>query len=154
MPNLETKVDIIGSCSILLAGVSSVYREVHLHWQMFSNEDLELAAYVKAHSEKDAIFLTSDKHNHPIPCLAGRRILMGYRGWLWSHGIDYRSRESDVFEIYEGSPRLAELLKQYDVSYLLLEWDKLAAFHENPAALLGRFPVVYQSRNYILFKVR
>jgi len=135
-------------------GCLSVYRELRLHSLMFSTADLLLAKYVREHAPKDAIFLTSDRHNHPIPCLAGRRIVMGYRGWLWTHGIDYHSRERDVLEIYRGSSKMDDLLKQYDVSYVLLERTRMSEFPQNELALRSRFPLVYESRTFALLKIK
>jgi hypothetical protein len=82
---------VILAGTLVITGITSVYRELHVSSLMFPSEDLALADFVKDHTSKDAVFLTSDKHNNPIACLAGRRILMGYRGWLWTHGIDYRA---------------------------------------------------------------
>ena len=134
-------------------GATSVYREVHLSWLMFSREDLELADFVRGHTSKDALFLTSDKHNNPVACLGGRRILMGYRGWLWSHGIDYRAREQDVMTIYSGSERARDLLTHYGIDYVLIEQDKMADFHENVGFFAAHFRPVYGSAHYILFDV-
>jgi hypothetical protein len=141
------------TATLIATGTLSVYRELHVSWLMFSSEDVALASFVQEHSGKDAVFLTSDKHNNAIACLAGRRILMGYRGWLWTHGIDYQSREHDIFEMYSGSGNAADLMRQYGVKYVLVEGNKRRDFHENVAAFLTRFPLVYQSPNYMLFKV-
>ena len=132
-------------------GAASVYRELHLSWLMFSREDLELADFVRGHTAKDALFLTSDKHNNPVACLAGRRILMGYRGWLWSHGIDYREREQDIMVMYSGSGRARDLLTHYGIDYVLIEQDKMADFHENVGFFAAHFRPVYSSAHYILF---
>jgi hypothetical protein len=134
-------------------GAASVYRELHLSWLMFSREDLELADFVRGSTGKDALFLTSDKHNNPVACLGGRRILMGYRGWLWSHGVDYRVREQDVMTIYSGSERARDLLTRYSIDYVLIEQDKMVDFHENVAFFAAHFRPVYRSAHYILFEV-
>jgi hypothetical protein len=134
-------------------GAASVYRELHLSWLMFSREDLELADFVRGSTGKDALFLTSDKHNNPVACLGGRRILMGYRGWLWSHGVDYRAREQDVMTIYSGSERARDLLTRYSIDYVLIEQDKMVDFHENVAFFAAHFRPVYRSAHYILFEV-
>jgi len=147
-------ISLLFAASLTLTGALSVYRELHLHWLMFSNDDIALANYVREHTPADAIFLTSDKHNHPIPCLAGRQIVMGYRGWLWTHGIDYHTREHDILEMYEGSARTPELLQTYYVSYILIELDKLRDLHENLALLLQKYPAVYQSSHYVLLQVK
>jgi hypothetical protein len=132
-------------------GAASVNRELHLNWLMFSREDLQLADFVRAHTGKDALFLTSDKHNNPVACLGGRRILMGYRGWLWSHGIDYRPREQDIMAIYSGSENADDLLIRYGIKYVLIEQDKLADFHENVGFFAAHFEPVYSSAHYILY---
>jgi uncharacterized membrane protein len=132
---------------------ASVYRELRLSWLMFSREDLELADFVRAHTRKDALFLTSDKHNNPVACLSGRRILMGYRGWLWSHGIDYHPREQDIMAIYSGSETAHDLLIRYGIDYVLIEQDKVADFHENVGFFAAHFQPVYGSAHYILFDV-
>jgi len=139
--------------TMVASGAASVWRELHLSWRMFSTEDVVLAEYIKANTGVDAIFLTSDKHNHPVACLAGRRIVMGYRGWLWTHGVDYRSRERDVFDMYAGTANANALLKNYAVQFVLFEKDRTAEFHVNPQFLETRFPAVYRSENYTLFKV-
>jgi uncharacterized membrane protein len=120
---------------------------------MFSSEDLALTQYVKSQTEADAVFLTSDKHNNPIPCLAGRRIVMGYRGWLWTHGIDYHPREHDVLEMFQGSSQALDLLRRYRIRYVLVERDQRENFHERPEFFSSRFPIVFRSPTYILVKV-
>ena len=144
---------VILAGTLVIAGITSVYREQHVSWLMFPSEDLALADFVKDHTSKDAVFLTSDKHNNPIACLAGRRILMGYRGWLWTHGIDYRGREHDIFDIYSGAANAADLMRRHGIQYVLIEQDKMLDFHENPAFFAAHFPVIYHSPNYTLFKV-
>lgn len=148
---------LIGACFILLipTGFLSVYRETYTSWRMFSNEDLALADFVKINTSKDALFLTSDKHNHPIPCLAGRSIVMGYRGWLWTHGLNYQERERDVMEIYKASFGYEELLNKYGIDYILIEKDKTEDFNINIGYYLtqSKFQPIYESANYLLFKV-
>ena len=120
---------------------------------MFSLEDIAVAQFVKHQTSRDALFLTSDKHNNPVSCLAGRTIVMGYRGWLWTHGIDYGVREQDVMEMFRGSERTINLLRQYRVDYVLIERDKISQFHENPEFFTNHFPIAYRSSNFTLVKV-
>jgi hypothetical protein len=146
-------LSLILIATMIATGTLSVWRELHLSWQMFSSEDITLAQFVKDHTSRDAIFLTSDKHNNPVPCLAGRRILMGYRGWLWTHGIDYRHREHDVVEMFQGSEHAVDLLQQNHVDYVLIERSKISEFHENPEFFTSHFLVVYRSPNFTVLRV-
>jgi hypothetical protein len=139
--------------AMVATGSLMVWREAHLSARMFSSEDIELAQFVKDHTSRDAIFLTSDRHTDPIACLAGRRIVMGFRGWLWTHGLNYRTRERDVIEMFRGSAETASLLKLYQVDYVLIERDKINDFHEQPDYYTIQFPVAYRSSNFTLVKV-
>jgi hypothetical protein len=143
-------------CVLIPTGFLSVYRESYVSWRMFSNEDLNLAEFVTKNISQEAIFLTSDKHNGVIPCLTGRRILMGYRGWLWTHGINYRQREADIMKMYEGSDQSLNLIEKYGVNYVLVEQDKISDFHINQGFFISNpenFSLVYQSLNYLVFRV-
>jgi len=143
-------------CALIPTGFLSVWRESYVSWLMFSNEDLNLAEFVIANTSKDAVFLTSDKHNDPIPCFTGRRILMGYRGWLWTHGINYRQREADIISMYEGGEQSLGLLKKYGVDYVLIEQDKINDFRINQGFFVShpeQFSLAYQSPNYLVFQV-
>jgi len=149
---------LIGVCFVLLTatGFLSVYRETYVSWKMFSNEDMALANFVKNKTSQDAIFLTSDKHNNPITCLAGRSIIMGYRGWLWTHGINYIEREQDIKTIYEAGFERNQLLEKYNVNYLLLEKDKTENLGINYGYYMTQSALqsIYESNNYMLFKVK
>ena len=89
-----------------------------------SPEDRSLAAQVEQRTAPDAVILTMGRHNDPLMTLAGRRTVVGYTGWLWSYGIDYRARQADAGTIYQGCPAgvrqcaATALLKQYDVAYV------------------------------------
>ena len=153
LPRFGHALSLFLIATMIATGCIALWRELHLSWQMFSLEDVALAQYVKDQTTTDAIFLTSDKHNNPVPCLAGRRIVMGYRGWLWTHGIDYRSREHDVIEMFKGSTQALDLLREYRVNYVLVERDKREDFHENPEFFVNHFAVVFRSPNYTLVKI-
>lgn len=150
---LGLSLSFILLASMIATGSVSVWRELHLSARMFSSEDIELANFVKDHTSTDAIFLTSDRHTNPIACLAGRRIVMGYRGWLWTHGLNYGSRERDVMNMFRGSDQTMQLLGQYGVGYVLIEQDKIKDFHENPEFFESQFPVVYRNPNFTLLQI-
>lgn len=148
---------LIAASFLLLipTGFLSVYRETYVSWLMLSNEDIALANFVKSNTEKDSLFLTSDKHNNPVTCLAGRDVVMGYRGWLWTHGINYREREGDVMNIYMADVGYEKLLDKYGIDYILLERDKMKDFNINYGyyQTQSKFQPIYESSNYLLFKV-
>ena len=50
--------------------------------------------------------------------------------------------------------QMDELLKQYEVTYVLLERNRSPEFPQNELALRLQFPVVYESSTFALLQVR
>lgn len=87
----------------------------------FSKEEFQLANQFKAiRSSPDAWSLIVPRHNHWLPCLTGTPVVMGYPGWLWSWGIAYSERETEVKEILSGGIRAEDLIRKYDLHYFAM----------------------------------
>lgn len=87
-------------------------------YRIWSAEDIKIAEWVRENTPGESIFLTGSAHNHPILALSGRQIVMGYEGWLWSHGINWTriiERKNDVIAMYKGNYTLT---KEYGVDYV------------------------------------
>ncbi len=98
---------------------------------VWSSEEIEMAAWVRENTASDSVFLTGSAHNHPIPALTGRQRVMGYEGWLWSHGIDWTSisaRKKDISAMYRGDYNLFE---EYGVDYVCIGPYERAFAQEN-----------------------
>ena len=128
-------------------------REAVSSIRLFSIDDLKVAEFVQQHTPADAIFLTSDFHNNPISVLAGRNIVMGYEGWLWSHGIDYQKRAADIRELFLISENFDHLVKKYQIDYILLSSQERSKYGEKIFQLIQKFPLVYQSQNSMILGV-
>jgi len=87
-------------------------------YEVYSSQDFRLAEWAKANTPATAVFLTADSPQDPVSSLAGRRIALGFKGWLWSHGLDY-SKRSALAEAAYGNPSCATL-RQLGVDYVLL----------------------------------
>ena len=101
-------------------GALSVIREADLHDQIASTADLALAAELARVLPPDARVLTADAHNHVVPMLAGRGVVLGYRGWLWTHGIDYRELERDVGRMFALEADAPGLFARHGVTHVYL----------------------------------
>lgn len=127
--------------------------EPHTTIHMYTPEELDLAAWVKTATNPQSVFLTSDLHTHPLPALTGRQIIMGYRGWLWTYGLDYSTREQDIQAIYQGTDATPSLIGQYPIDYILIGPHERSNLHANQTYFNQNFPVAYQSQNYTIYKV-
>jgi len=139
---------------LIICGTLSVLRESYTRWLMFDREDIALAKFVRENTLPSAIFLTSDKHNHFIPCLSGRKIIMGYRGWLWTHGINYQEREKDIALMFEDSSVAKNLLEKYGVDYVAVGESEKQNFKVDENFYNQNFPILIESGNTKIYKIK
>ena len=118
--NLVFKVVSLGLLATLtLSGALDVVRVIEgvQSQQIFDANGIAFAEAVQAATPPDSVILHYPLHNHPL-LLAGRHLVMGYEGHLWSHGIDSHVRKHDVQDIYAGAPDARTLLAKYRVDYV------------------------------------
>lgn len=121
-------------------------------YQFFNQTQLALAEKTREIIEPRAVVLTASNHNHWLPALTGRQIIMGYPGWLWTYGIDYLPRQADVAKMYQGS---AKLLDQYRVDYVVIGPDETNMWPDlNEAYFETNFTLVFDQNGYKIFQVK
>lgn len=141
---------LVFSC---LSGLLSVLFTSQYSWNIATTTDIQLANHIKETTNSDAVFLTSNTHNHLVPMLAGRAVVRGYRGWLWTHGIDYSSVDLDIEKIYGGSPMVRELLNQYSIDYVFIGPTEQYEYEINQDFFETNFEVFYKDSQTIIYKV-
>ncbi len=118
---------------------------------MYTREDLEIARWVRQHTDPRSIWLAGNQHNHWLVNLTGRQPLMAYRGWLWSHGMVFGHIESDVNVMFATADPI--LLGRYGVDYVVIGPDELANWSVNERAFSERYPLVHSSAVYRIYRV-
>ncbi|HXJ49039.1 MAG TPA: hypothetical protein VNF91_07720 [Candidatus Acidoferrum sp.] len=114
---------------------------------------LQVADWVRTHTSPTALFVVADEHNSPIPTLAGRRVLIGYPGWLWTYGMpDFTQKGDDETRILKGDPAALELVGRYGVDYVMIGPQEIPrgasrAYWDQHGVL------VYDSGEYAVYKV-
>lgn len=121
-------------------------------YQIYSNSDLEVAKEVQLLTPKDSIFITASNHNNPIPTLTGRSTVLGFPGWVWSHGIDYTQRERDVSTIYLGETNAENLIKKYKVNYVTVGSQERSQFSIN-LSYFYKYPQINLEKGWVLYDV-
>ncbi|MGQ9478630.1 MAG: hypothetical protein ACUVQ0_01235 [Thermoproteota archaeon] len=138
-----------------------IYQENYLMWP---RAEVAFASWIRENTPGRSIFLTSTYFLNPVPTLAGRQIIMGYEGWLWSHGIDPSRIEKirrDIVEMFKGN---YTLIREYNVSFIVVTDAEKRFASDNGFEInmeffeySGRFKKVYDEtlngRRYIVFKV-
>lgn len=126
-------IAIVVGFTCIASGAAALQHERLEHSQLFSDEDISAAAFVREHTPPGALFLTAPSLQQPVLLLAGRAIVRGNTAWLWSHGYEFRERESDVKRIYAGDSEALELLRYYHVDYVFVGRAERQELHANTA---------------------
>jgi hypothetical protein len=141
--------------TMVLSGLLVNYQQLagKDHNLLLSMEELRVADQVRKLTPAHATFVVSFQHNHPVPVMAGRRVVMSYTGWLFAFGVQYQERERDVRSIYALAPNTAALLEKYNVDYIVIGPGEEQEFKPNVELFRSRYPRIINTENYEIFKV-
>ena len=114
-------------------------------------------------TDKDAVFVielgwgaaAASPHQHPVPALSGRTVVIGNGGWVFDLGIpDWSERTEHSKIILEAGLGYEQLINTYDVDYLVVgpnsrtpNWDPNTAFWEEAAN------VVYRHAGWTVYEI-
>jgi hypothetical protein len=150
-------VGAVLSVFLLLSGGIDVARAVQpnaMAAQFTDTGGIHVAAWARAHTDPAAVFLAAPDHNSPIPTLGGRRVVVGYGGWLWTYGLnDWAQRTNDAQRMLRGDPATPALLKRYGVDYVVLGPQEIAGLGANQAYFQATAQLVYASDGYSVYRV-
>lgn len=151
-PALKFLALVLFGC-ITLAGALDVAAIVlrSNQYQVFDSNGVGFAELVKAKTEPRALIIHAPVHNHPV-FLTGRRSLMGYPGHIWTHGLDYTQRESEIRRIYAGGSDAPLLLQKYGVQYAVVGPHERDLMTVNDR-FFSRFQVIGEVGGYRLYKI-
>jgi hypothetical protein len=122
--------------------------------QFTDADGLRVAQWAREHTSPTAIFVVADEHNSPIPTLAGRRVLIGYPGWLWTYGLpDWQSKGADNKLILAGDSSTSDLVKKYRVDYVMIGPQETAK-GASRAYWDERGTRIYESGGYTVYRTR
>ena len=138
---------------LTLAGALDVFALVTQQgeYQEFDRDGVTFAEMIKQRTPPSATILHAPIHNTPV-FLTGRRSLMGYPGHIWTHGIDFGARETDIKKIYSGAPDAASLLAKYGVDYVVIDPQEHSVMTVN-TDFFRRYPEVAKVGEYHLYKI-
>jgi len=122
--------------------------------RMWSNQEIALAEAFRSISDPLSLVLCSDYHHHWVTPLGGRPVLLGYRGWLASYGIDYSAVERDVRAMLQGGPRAAELMERYGVEFAVIGRRELRDFGASEGYFRQHHELILEEAGYAVFAIR
>ncbi len=148
-------IPILLGLTLVLSGITSVVSTSVHYYSENNKEEIDLAETIKKITGPHDVFLTAPIHNHLV-FLAGRIVVHGYAGHLWSWGINSSSRMKDVREMYKGREyeSTKKLLDRYGVDYVVIGPPEERELNANLEFYLKNFPILVTSENYHIFRVK
>ena len=144
--------------TLTLSGAVDLARSIGpsaLEAQFTDAGGVQVASWARAHTDPTAVFLVAPAHNEPIPTLGGRRVMVGYGGWLWTYGLsDWGQKTNDAERMLRGDPATPQLLRQYGIDYVVIGPQELSGVNANPAYYDSSAQKVYASGGYTVYRVR
>ena len=87
--------------------------------QVFDRGGLQFAEALKKQTAPRVLIMHAPVHNHPV-FLTGRRSLMGYPGHIWTHGLDYVQRETEIKRVYAGTSDADSIIRRHGIDYIVV----------------------------------
>jgi hypothetical protein len=123
-----------------------------IKYQVFDAAGVRFAEFIKQQTAPRAMIIHAPVHNTPV-FLTGRRSLMGYPGHIWTHGLQFVQRESEIKRIYLGMPDADQLLKNYNIEYAVVGPHENVVTPSNDR-FFARFERVGEVGEYKLYKIK
>jgi hypothetical protein len=120
-------------------------------YEVFNAEGIKFAELIKQRTAPRAMVIHAPVHNHPV-FLTGRRSLMGYPGHVWTHGLEFAPRESEIRRVYAGAPDAAAILRKYGVDYVVVSPLERNIMNVNEQ-FFSKFEIVGEVSAFRLYKI-
>lgn len=120
---------------------------------IFALDAQNMANYIKTRVPQQDLILTGEDHRNPVDALAGRSVLVGYPGWLWSRGIDYSKRLQEVNNFYAFPSKSNPLIKEFRIRYVLLDDQTVFDLKADKQIFDRNFETIYHVGQYTLYKI-
>jgi hypothetical protein len=151
---LKRAVAVILLACVTLAGGLDVAAIVlrSNEYGIFNAPGIQFAELIKREAPPQAVVIHAPVHNHPV-FLSGRRSLMGYPGHVWTHGLEFGPRESEIKRVYAGAPDALAILRKYDVDYAVVSPLERNIMSVNEQ-FFSSFKLVGEVGEYRLYKIK
>lgn len=121
--------------------------------EIFNTKEQTTAKWISENILPKQTILTGTSHLNLVSSLSGKPVLMGYPGWLWTHGIKYQEREKDIKKMFEGGEEAEKLFKKYNIDYLMISWKERSNYTVNETFFNQNYPVIFQLDDIKIYKI-
>lgn len=121
---------------------------------IFNSDAVIMGNYIKADIPYNDIILTSSTHLNPVNSLAGRPVILGYPGWLWTRRISYEEREGDLKRFYSDPMSNRDIASKYGARYALLDPASVNDWEAQVSKFDQNFNLVLRQGQYSLYYIQ
>ncbi len=89
----------------------------HTGYEIAKRSELDGVEFAVRYLPPDSTFAGWPTYNHPL-LLCGCKMVEGYAGHLFSHGIDYEARDAELTSMMMGAPDWRAIADDLHVRYL------------------------------------
>lgn len=127
-----------------ISGILVTIFDPGIHYELFNKKDFEISEKINTLTDKDGVFLTARNHNNIISALAGRRVFLGFGGYLWTHGIDDTfAIEETIESIYSCSDNIESLILKNNIRYIVISgWERQEYDYMNEECLTSKYMAI------------
>lgn len=122
-------------------------------YPIFNKDSLAVAEWIIEKTSSAEIILTAPTSVNPISSLAGRPALLGDFMWVWTHGLDWTTRETDIKKMYQGDKQEKELFEKYRIAYVLMGDQERNDLKASEDFFNANYPLVFQLGSVKIYKV-
>ena len=142
-------------CSLFLSGPMTILREWRSSYMMFSNADIEAAAYIRENTDAHGLFLTDYSwHLNAVSVLTGRSIVCGPDLFLYYHGIDTSERQWDIASMFEDPENSQDLFERYGVTYVYIGSSERSNFDIDMDYFTAHGDLIYDQHGIQVFELK
>jgi hypothetical protein len=125
----------------------------HTGYEIAKRSELDPVETAVRYLPPDSTFAGWPTYNHPL-LLSGCKMVEGYAGHLFSHGIDYEDREKELDALMMGVPLWREIADKLKVRYIF--WGPLEekayptsteSWKDLPVVAKGAWGTIYEVEN-------
>ena len=149
---------VCGACILFIAtisGILTIGREWKsgAEYELYNKDQIALCEFIEKNLPADAVILTNDRHNNVVTSLAGRNIVCGTGTFLYYHGVSYQDRLTEIKAVYEAPLSNTEILKKYNVSYILVGPEERGSYSVDEAAIQSMATCIFSENGVQLYQV-
>lgn len=106
----------------MASSVFTIGKAIRLPFMMYTPDEMLLGQWVMENTLKNSVVMGSSWHANTAMSLGGRLVTLGYGGWVWTHGLNYGSRDALMKKMIQHRED-EEMFKPLNIQYAMAKND-------------------------------